>query len=62
MPAFKCPICNCNMNKVKEITFLDRECFRCKKSNPTHDIKINLRKNSIFEEIKMNLISIFFNI
>ena len=58
--GFKCPICNCNMNKVKEITFLDRECFRCKKSNPSHDIKINLRKNSIFEEIKMNLISIFF--
>ena len=57
---YRCPQCNTLMNLVKENAFLDRQCFRCKKSNPKHDVKINIRKDTIFENIKINLISIYF--
>ena len=53
---YRCPQCNSLMNLVKENAFLDRQCFRCKKSYPKHDVKINIRKDIIFENIKINLI------
>lgn len=55
-----CPNCNSQMNIVKETSFFDKICYRCKKSNPNHYIKINIRKNSILEEINIELINIFF--
>lgn len=42
-----CPNCISLMNIVKEIPFLDKICYRCKKSTTKHDTKINIRKNSL---------------
>ena len=60
LTKYKCPFCYSYMNITNENTFLDRICFRCKRTNPKHDTKVSIRKNSIFEDIKIDLISIYF--
>lgn len=58
--SFKCPNCQCLMKEETNNSFIDKICFRCRKKNPYHDIKINIRKDSIFENVRMSLISIYF--
>lgn len=57
---FKCPMFNNIINETNDKGFADGECFRCKKSFPKQDIKYSIQKSSIFENIKMNLIAIYF--
>ena len=48
------------MKEETNNSFIDRICFRCRKKNPYHDIKINIRKDSVFENVRMSLVSIYF--
>ena len=48
------------MNLEKNLQYIDDYVFRCRANNPNHDIKINLRKNSIFENIKLNINTIHY--
>ena len=48
------------MKETNDKGFADNKCFRCKKNVPKHDIKYSIRKESIFENIKINLIAIYF--
>lgn len=57
---YKCRVCNADMKIVNEKTFLDKICFRCIKRNPKHDVKISIRKNTFLEDIRINMISLFF--
>lgn len=44
-----CNICGNAMNMCKKGDAIDRLVWRCHKRNPSQDIKINIRKDSIFE-------------
>ena len=48
------------MKEANDKSFTDGKYFHCKKNFPKHDIKYSIRKSSIFENIKMNLIAIYF--
>ena len=48
------------MNLEKNLQYIDDYVFRCRVNNPNHDIKINLSKNSIFENIKLNINTIHY--
>ena len=41
-------------------SYLDKKCFRCRKNTPKHDVKIPIRKDSFLENIRINLITIYF--
>ena len=47
-----CSKCNKKMKLEKNNIYLDKFCWHSRSPNPMHDIKLNLRKNSIYEEIK----------
>lgn len=55
-----CPECNEQMKLEKNKQYLDNYCWRCRSKNPQHDIKYNIRKNSIFENIKIPLSLIYY--
>ena len=55
---FNCPICNEKMKLINNNSFLDNKCFRCR--NPKHDVKFSIRKDTFLENIRMNLIAIYF--
>ena len=40
------PICTEEMKLNKDKSFIDKICFRCKKTNPKHDKKISIRIDS----------------
>ena len=42
--SIACPNCNSQMNIVKETSFFDKICYRCKISNHKHEIRINIKK------------------
>ena len=44
----------------KDKSFIDKICFRCKKTNPKHDKKISIRKDSFIENIRIELIAVYF--
>ena len=48
------------MSINKDKSFIDVICFRCFKINPKHDIKYTIRKHSIFENVKIKLIVLYF--
>lgn len=48
------------MKEINNKGFVDDKCFRFKKNVPKHDTKYSIRKESIFENIKINLIVIYF--
>ena len=53
--------CLKSRNEISERkTFLDKICFRCIKTNPKHDIKMSIRKNTFLEDIRINLITSYF--
>ena len=41
--------------------YIDNYCFRCRSKSPNHEIKENIRKNSIFSEIKIP-INVIYNL
>ena len=45
----------------KNKQYLDRFCFRCRSKAPPHDVKVNIRKNSIFSDIKIP-INVIYNL
>ena len=50
--SVNCPKCNALMNLTDNINYKDGCIWRCvKKGNVKHDIKINIRYNSIFENV-----------
>ena len=57
---YKCPYCNTDMKIVNEKTFLDKICFRCCKRTPKHDVKISIRKNTFLENLRINMITLYF--
>ena len=42
--AFNCTVCGKKYKIVKENQTVDKLIWRCRGSNPSHDIKINIRK------------------
>ena len=48
------------MKIIKDKSFLDNICFRCRKSTPKHDYKLSIRTGSFIENIRMNLVTIYF--
>lgn len=48
------------MKLVTNNNYLDGKIWRCIANNPNHDIKFNLRKNSIFDNVHIPLQVIFF--
>ena len=46
-------ICDKMMSLQKNKQILDLFCSRCRSKNPTHNIKENIRKNSIFSDINI---------
>ena len=48
------------MKLEKNSHYIDEYVFRCRSNVPKHDIKINIRKNSIFENMKMEINTIYF--
>lgn len=57
---YRCPYCNNIMNLVSENTFLDKFCFRCCKRSPKHDVKYSIRKTTFLENIRINMITLYF--
>lgn len=55
-----CPKCNKVMKLVNSKANVDKVIWRCRSSNPSHDIKINIRAGSIFENINVPLNAIYF--
>ena len=41
-------------------SFLDKKYFRCRKTNPNHEVKIPIRKETFLIKVRMNLISIYY--
>ena len=59
--SFLCPMCNGNMGYYKNDNYTDGHIWRCRK-NITHsnDIKINIRTDSILENIKADIRLVYF--
>lgn len=49
-----------NYETRKKSHYIDDYVFRCRSNVPKHDIKVNIRKNSIFENMKMEINTIYF--
>ena len=58
---FNCTVCGKIMTLQKNKQYIERFCFRCRSKAPVHDIKVNLRNNSIFDEIKIP-INVIYNL
>ena len=41
-------------------SFLDKICFQCRKANPKHDLKLYIRTGSFIENVRINLIAVYF--
>ena len=48
-----CQICNKTMKLEKAVSYHDGFIWRCRSNFPKHDIKINIRRESIFENINI---------
>ena len=56
----RCPICLSVMNIVKDPNKTDKLIWRYQKHKPPHDIKINLRKDQIFEGLLEKIQILYF--
>ena len=54
------PKCKQQCTMVKDNQKLDNYIWRCRSRNPSHDTKINIRKNSILEYCRYRLKIIYF--
>ena len=57
---FQCAKCGKIMVMVNDNSTIDKKIFRCRGNNPKHDIKINIRKNSIYEEFQIPLFILYY--
>ena len=48
------------MKLYNDNSYIDKKIWRCRGKNPIHDIKINIRINSIFEDIKVKLYILYY--
>ena len=55
-----CTKCGKLCKMVKENQSIDKFIWRCRCSNPSHDVKINIRKNSILENMHLNIQILYF--
>ena len=55
-----CPKCQNKMKLVGDKSYIDKFIFRCRSINPNHDIKLNLRKGTIFENIQIPINLIYY--
>ena len=55
-----CEKCGSNYKLSKDNQIIDKYVWRCRGNMPKHDIKINIRKNSILEGIHINLQILYF--
>lgn len=53
--AVICSTCGKLYKMVKEYQSMDNYISECRDSNPSHDVKINIRKNSILENMHINM-------
>ena len=58
--SFNCTVCGKICKLVKESQTIDKFIWSCRGSNPSHDIKINIRKNSILENMNHNIQIIYY--
>ena len=52
---FICPICSKNTILSNNNLYADGKIWRCRRRIPPHDIKTNIRTNSIFENINIQI-------
>ena len=57
---YRCPKCYNYMKLTKDNSFIDKKVWRCTSSNPKHDVKINVRINSIYEGLQVKLFILYF--
>ena len=57
---FICPICSKNMILSNNNLYADGKIWRCRGGIPSHDIKTNIRTNSIFENINIQIQILYF--
>ena len=55
-----CPKCGNIMNICKRNDTIDKVSWRCHKRNPIHDVKINIRNGTIFENCEIKIQIIYF--
>ena len=55
-----CPKCGKQCIMVKDKQKIDNYVWRCRSNNPSHDIKINIRANSKFEDNRLSIQMIYF--
>jgi len=55
-----CPKCGKQCIMVKDKQKIDNYVWRCRSNNPSHDIKINIRANSKFEDNRYSIQMIYF--
>ena len=58
--TFNCPICSKKMKLESNKQYIDRYVWRCRVTNPLHDIKKNIRSDSIFESIKIPINVVYY--
>ena len=56
----RCPVCAEIMKITKDNAYIDKLCFRCKKNFPKHDEKKSIRSESFIENVRINLVAIYF--
>ena len=49
-----CEKCSKEMFLEKNTVYMDNYCWRCLSNSPKHDIRVNLRNNSTFENIRVH--------
>ena len=55
-----CHICFKEMKLEKSNLYIDNYCWRCRSSNPKHDIRINIRAGSFYEGMKIPLNGLYY--
>lgn len=55
-----CPHCHKNMELVYTNNTIDNKYWRCRGKVPLHDKKINIRLNSVCEDIKVSINTLYF--
>ena len=58
--GFKCEKCGKEMKIANDNSTLDKKIFRCRGNNPSHDCKINIRKDSVYEGFQIPLFILYY--
>ena len=55
-----CPKSNPNMKIEKCQSYIDKYCWRCRSNGSLHDMKINIRAESLFDGIRIQLNALYY--